>query len=54
MDKRMRVPPYLGRLFNRLPGRWRRRGVWAYYFSNGYLSCLNWKQFDGWYWVTRR
>ena len=56
----MRTParlPYvlrwLGYAYNRLPARYRDRGPWRLYFTDGKLSAVKREDFDGWYWCER-
>jgi len=48
----LKVPKPLGILFNKLPIELRRTGAYSFYFSEGRLSCLKYKDFDGWYFAS--
>jgi len=48
-EKIFKIPTWIGRLFNKLPQSLRETDYLVYYFSNGRLSCINYKWFDGWF-----
>ena len=46
-----KVPKWFERIFNKIPTKTTRIGPYSLYYSGQRLSALNFKEFDGWYFV---